>query len=280
MASDSWTQTFLRRIQRGRIHRYRYCDILRIKQNVPEAGGGKRGMVEDFSKASARRFRMAFETRPENFTQFVTLTFPREIFAEQSGLWQYGILRNFVRTFWQEARKIGEKYLWVVEAQRDGTPHFHVLVTGQGERFALEWKRLVWLHLGYRHEAHEEHGVDVRPVTSDAIDAYLAKTSRYMAKTNQEGRLNPLLNGWRRWGRNYVSEPWAVEEASAADISIGLYATALQKRPNALTTWLVCSPGVLIGADAATDEDPYAQEVPNVFACSLQSGARRNPFSY
>jgi hypothetical protein len=233
--------------------------------------------VSSFSKASARRFRIAYETRPEEFTQFVTLTFPREIFQGQSGLWQMSILKNFARVYWQEARKIPAKYLWVVEAQADGTPHFHVLVTGYGEKFAELWRYLVWCHLGYRHEDHEKYGTDVRPIMGGQIEAYLAKTCNYLVKTNEVAQFYPLLNGWRRWGRNYKSEPWRVEEAGDGDIGLGLYLTALQRRPNALITWCVFPSGVLPGV-GGSEGDVYRQEVPDPWACSIRSGARLNPY--
>lgn len=277
MSCEAWTDTFLRRIKGGRIHRYRYADILRVCQVVETSGGGKRSVVSDFSKASARRFRLAYETRPEQFTQFVTLTFPREIFKDQSGLWQMQSLKNFSRIYWQEARKIGATYLWVAEPQKDGTPHFHILTNGHGEEFVWLWKWLVWCHLGYRHEDFERHGTDVRPITTDQINAYLAKTSRYLVKGSNDEVEHKLLNGWRRWGRNYKSEPYSVEDATAADVSIALYATALQYRPNALTTWLVCDTGVLVGAGSDQGEDPHRHEVPNVYACQLDSGGRTSP---
>jgi len=277
MASEAWSATHQRIIKTGRVWRFRYADALRLSIRCNSSGGGRRGHVVNFSRASARRFRFAFETRPENFSQFVTLTFPRELFTQHSVTMGRLILKQFVREYWQEARKIDAKYLWVAEPQKDGTPHYHVLVTGHGEQFAELWRRLVYLHLGYKHEAHEVHGTDVRPITQDGINRYLAKTCYYVCKSAGEAG-DYYLIGWRRWGRNYVSKPWAIEYASERDLAFGVYASALGRRPNALSTLCIFDTGVLEGSATEVNDIEAIDEVPNQFLCQLSSGASLSPY--
>lgn len=66
MGSDAWSETHRRIIKTGRVWRFRYADVLRLSIRSNPGGGGARGMVDSFSRASARRFRAAFETRDED----------------------------------------------------------------------------------------------------------------------------------------------------------------------------------------------------------------------
>jgi len=282
MTSEAWSKTHRRAIYGGRVHRYRFCDVLRVRVRGNVSGGGRRQAITNFSKASARRFRFAFETRPKQFSEFVTLTFPREIFRDciddES---KRQTLRVFCREFMQRARKIKATYLWVAEPQRDGTPHYHFIVSAHGPDFELLWQEMIYERLCYYHPHFMRHGTDVRKISQEGIERYLAKTCAYASKT-AEGESAPLMYGWRRWGRNYRSVPWSVEAATGEDLALAVYASALGRRPNALISIMISPSGVLHGGSMEEFDYPDIPESPpDQFACALTSGARNfSAFNY
>jgi len=281
--SVAWSKTHRRIIDGGRVHRYRFCDVLRVRvRGRAYAGGGRRQAIRNFSKASARRFRFAFETRPAQFKEFVTLTFPREIFLGcDDVVAKRNVLRDFCREYLQRARKLPALYLWVAEPQKDGTPHFHFIVSACGHDFQLLWQEMMYQRLCFYHKDFMRHGTDVRTINQEGIERYLAKTCAYAKKT-AEGESVPLLQGWRRWGRNYRSVPWSVEAAASEDLGLAVYASALSRKPNAFISALISRTGVLTGGSLDEYDSPEPSESPpNQFACSLASGARNfSGFNY
>ncbi|MBS0618415.1 MAG: hypothetical protein JSR44_09515 [Spirochaetes bacterium] len=236
-----------------------------------------RKAITNFSKASGRRFRYAYETRPEDFKDFVSLTFPRQFFVGLDIDSARQKLKEFIRDYLQTVRKLSGIYLWVVEEQSDGTPHLHILTSGNGEAFAHIWRRLMIDRLfGECPKGFFQYGARVDVVKDDVLQGYMAKTCGYMLKSGGEDA-GSLMFGWRRWGRNYASIPWSVEGASGEDLNFAPFAASLGRRKGFLISQLICETGVLFGVPLDVDE-PIAETMRSQYECSLASGGRLYPF--
>lgn len=275
-----WADTHRARIREGRVYRYRFCDVLLVKHSGfanGEFSGGKRGIIDTFSKASARRFRMAYNTRPEEFTSFVTVTFPRQIFSHLKLEDARFRLKCLVRIYLQKVRRLKGSYIWVAEPQADGTPQLHFATSMKAEKLVEIWRKIIREECGEYPKGFVEHGTHIRPISENGVDAYMAKACGYMSKGSSNIDLD-LLTGWRRWGRNYKSVPWLVEQATAEDLELAPYAAALMPRKGYLISQLICDIGVLRGCALEDDVGPPRGIMYNRHSCSLTSNARFYPF--
>jgi hypothetical protein len=82
-----------------------------------------RGTVKEFSKASRRRLAFVASNTEVPFRTMVTLTYPSEYPSD--GPTVKGHLREFLTWFQKETG--GCEYLWFLEFQKRGAPHFHIL---------------------------------------------------------------------------------------------------------------------------------------------------------
>jgi hypothetical protein len=102
---------------------------LDARRKGPKAGGGIRGKVSGFSKASRRRCTRAIQAIAWDFvvewylTAFVTLTFPKEY---PSPAESKVILHKFRK---RVQREFNVSAVWKMEPQRRGAPHYHLLMT-------------------------------------------------------------------------------------------------------------------------------------------------------
>lgn len=101
---------------------------------------GPRGRIERLSSRSRQRLAFTvFETKV-TFKSMMTLTYP-EIFPKNGK-----VVKNHLNRFLNYVRRnVAREYLWFLEFQRRGAPHFHVLLSeavGDRQEFALQWARI------------------------------------------------------------------------------------------------------------------------------------------
>jgi hypothetical protein len=82
-----------------------------------------RGTITEFSKASRRRLAFVASNTPIQLRTMVTLTYPAEYPSD--GKTVKGHLRTFLT--WMQKETGGCEYLWFLEFQARGAPHFHIL---------------------------------------------------------------------------------------------------------------------------------------------------------
>lgn len=166
----------------------------------------KRGTVQGFSHASRRRLRRLLATvRWAELGQahFLTLTFHR-------------VPDDWHRRFavWLHARRRdGARYLWRVELQQRGAPHWHVILWAPAaalDRAREHWHELA--ALGSR--AHRRHGWHV--TTLDSYRQAAAYVSKYVAKVQTVE--HAALDRHRHWGasRDLPTSPHAVADLTDA----------------------------------------------------------------
>lgn len=206
--------------------------VLVTGRAVKREGGGKRGQVKGFSVASRSRLRGRFGglKRDEvGLALFVTLTYPVEVGQEVDCVAHLRAFLKRLRRRYPEAAAV-----WRKEWQKNGMPHYHLLVLGV-PFIPWRWVAQAWYEVvGSGLEKHLQAGTEVRRVHSyrqacSYLEKYMGKVSddppegiatgrlwgvagaleRYAAPVlllevagDQAARLARVLDGLRRsWGR-------------------------------------------------------------------------------
>ena len=101
--------------------------------------GGKREVVKGFSHSSARRLSFLIRNAAADWTVFATLTYPEEFPTD--GL----KVKANLRAFLEFLRREEIRYVWVLEFQRRGAPHFHFVLSGEIDKdiLAERWYAIV-----------------------------------------------------------------------------------------------------------------------------------------
>ncbi len=179
------------------------------------SGGGRRGKVSGFSRASRRRLLQLLNSLNRNEVKtlplFITLTYPAR-WPDDPKVWK-DHLDKFKRRM---RRKFGPfAAVWRLEFQKRGAPHFHLLVFLQASAQDLyNWVSAAWYEVcGEICPEHLRAGTRVESVRSwRGVVAYAAK---YM------GKLEKLAVGvrdpgrfWGRWSGDLL--PISPEETTVA----------------------------------------------------------------
>jgi len=154
-----------------------------------QVGGGKRGKVSGFTRASRRRLmqRIAM-TRKIMMPVFVTLTYPGA-WAEDPKIW-----KRDLRVFWMRIKRAypAAAAIWKLEFQKRGAPHFHLLVWGvKYAHLVLSVSKLWYEVVGSGDDRHLRAGTRVENVRD--WRGVMAYASKYLGKlesvpTNEPGR--------------------------------------------------------------------------------------------
>lgn len=160
----------------------------------------ERGDISSFSSASRRRLikkMLRLERSRLSDGMFLTLTYHEQWPEDRAAL------KRQLNAFLQACRRRwpGLHYLWRVELQKRGAPHFHLILwRSRGETWEhtddiYRWAVDTWQRVsGCTTEAHARHGVDLQELTS--WREALAYTSKYVAKMDS-GEKDANLG--RRW---------------------------------------------------------------------------------
>lgn len=180
------------------------ASILKVSKadKTEHRGGGKRGVVKGFSRASRRRLMniIASVRRDAKLPLFITLTYPNN-YPEPKESKKH--LKEFLRRMKRMYPSAGA--IWKLEPQQRGAPHYHILVWGIKLEELIAWvpdtwykiagggdeNHLLW-HLGLLGNQH-----CVNPVRS--YKGVWSYASKYLGKTFE-------VAGWdnkevgRYWG--------------------------------------------------------------------------------
>jgi len=168
--------------------------------NLARTGGGLRGRVCGFSRASRRRLlRTLGRVNQAAVPLFVTLTYPA-VWPSDGAVVKIHFDR-WVKRLHRAFPAAG--VVWKLELQRRGAPHFHCLVWGAEYAELLAWASRAWYEcVGSADERHLRAGVRVERLrTWRGVRSY---ASKYLGKTGDWGDLG------RVWGVRYRDNiPWA-----------------------------------------------------------------------
>lgn len=181
------------------------------KVSKPMGYGGRRGsphrrgIVLGFSAGARRRLmRKIAMLRVDVRPLFVTMTYPGE-FASDPKQWKVDLddlAQRFRRAYPEGA------FIWRLEPQKRGAPHFHLLVYGVSLDADLAgWWRDAWYTVvGSGDERHLVHGVELEAIRSargvrSYVSKYIAKKQVALAAEVDDEIDWSLVGRW--WGVRY-----------------------------------------------------------------------------
>lgn len=146
----------------------------------------KRSKIIKFSKRSAKRLRHTIRNSEDIWKVFITLTYPENYPCDGREV------KAHLNAFLQWLRRQSIKYIWVLEFQERGAPHYHIIASDFIDKNELsnKWYQIV----GSGDERHLKAGTQIQLVKSKKhLYGYL---SNYIKKLTQKIRLKDL----RMWG--------------------------------------------------------------------------------
>jgi hypothetical protein len=179
-----------------------------------------RGTVQEFTYESRRRLAFVANNSPIEFVSMITLTYPKEYSndgqAVKSDLNAFLVwLRRFVP---------GVHYLWFLEFQRRGAPHYHLLldyyprsaaaVSGFRVRVASAW----WRAVGSFSGLHWLAGTRTERLRSKEGGRHYAV--KYAMKMKQKCVPDTYQNVGRFWGCSADVQPEPIETRRATEDDI------------------------------------------------------------
>lgn len=187
-------------------------DFTHKSEETPNTPDRKKGDIQAFSKKARLRLLKKlnkFDFKSKGLPYFVTLTYPgrypkvRETYKADLDVFLKRLKRGF-----------GElDYIWRIEAQKRGAPHYHLIIYFKKEpkiESLKKWVSRNWFEVVQRNweekdEKHLRAGTNCKKF--DAYRAMVCYVSKYMTKVEQD----TLKDQGRHWG---ASRDWGDELAS------------------------------------------------------------------
>jgi hypothetical protein len=136
--------------------------------------------IKGFSFQSKRRLDLVLRNTSDLWQIMVTLTYPNEFLTDGK------TVKRHLSAFLQWLRRKRCAYLWVLEFQERGAPHFHVLVKGKDSGGAWlpkdELKREWFNIVGSEDKSHLDQGAFVETIKGER------EAAQYVAKMKKHGR--------------------------------------------------------------------------------------------
>lgn len=197
-------------------------DIKRFKRDVcisypvgvvpGKEGVRKRGNIQRWTAASMRRLRHVMRNAPCDWVNLITLTYPGEFTTDGKEV------KKQLKVFLQGLRRQEARYLWVLEFQERGAPHFHIMT----DRFIdKEWVSQTWFHIvGSGDEKHLRAGTRIERANNekDRLQRYL---NSYLRKRSQKA----VPDGYRSVGRFWGCSKALVTLMAEYSLEISEYAS-------------------------------------------------------
>ena len=167
-------------------------------QNQAPSQGAKRGKVYEFSKRS--RLRLAFvaaNVKPGLFKSMITLTYPSDFPAHGTRCKAH--LAALLQ--WLRDNELARHYLWFLEFQARGAPHFHIMVDGRASAkrrsmLSAQWYRVV----GSEDQRHLRAGTNWRNARDDEPVGLQKYAVKYAQKAQQKNVPEGFQDCGRFWG--------------------------------------------------------------------------------
>ena len=155
-----------------------------------EARRAKRSKITRFSKKSARRLRHIIRNSEDLWKAFITLTYPESYPLDGKKA------KSHLNSFLQYLRRRNIQYVWVLEFQNRGAPHFHVLISDYIDKNELSER---WYEIVRSGDTkHLLAGTRIESIKSKKhLYGYL---SSYINKLLQKAVPSAYLNVGRFWG--------------------------------------------------------------------------------
>jgi hypothetical protein len=110
-----------------------------ISEDAREKRRAKRSKIIKFSDKSAKRLRHTIRNSEDTWKVFITLTYPDDFPCDGKET------KTHLNAFLQYLRRKEIKYVWVLEFQARGAPHYHIIASDfiPKEELANSWYQIV-----------------------------------------------------------------------------------------------------------------------------------------
>jgi len=183
-------------------------------QPIDQPEREKRGSIKEFSDSSRRRLAFAVSNTLIDFKTMITLTYPNEYTNNGREVKQH------LRAFLQWMRRRGCKhYLWFIEFQERGAPHYHILTENTDLlkfkiTLSARWYRIV----ASGDPKHLAAGTRTERIRKqDGARRYAVK---YAAKMRQKTVPDEYTDVGRFWGMSKHVAPPVLYWTECDDLSI------------------------------------------------------------
>ena len=170
----------------------------------PAVGGGKRSKISGFSVASRRRLMRTIGAirRDADLPCFVTLTYPGEFPTVERAKRDLKVFLQRLARRWPGQAG----YIWKLEPQQRGAPHYHLLVWGVPVLELFAWVVSVWYEIaGNGDPNHRAFHAGQLPGSRPCVErvrsfrGVWAYASKYLGKTFEVAEWGTQWTG-RFWG--------------------------------------------------------------------------------
>lgn len=161
-----------------------------ISEDAREKRRAKRSKIIKFSDKSAKRLRHTIRNSEDTWKVFITLTYPDDFPCDGKET------KTHLNAFLQYLRRKEIKYVWVLEFQARGAPHYHIIASDfiPKEELANSWYQIV----GSGDQKHLKAGTGIDWIKSKGqLYGYL---SNYVKKLEQKTPPEGFENVGRFWG--------------------------------------------------------------------------------
>ncbi len=150
----------------------------------------KRGSIKKYSFGASKRCKFFMRNTAHLMKVMITLTYPKDYPMDGT------TVKSHLHTFLSWLRYHGYKYIWVLEFQERGAPHFHILVDKEipHQDVAQSWYRIV----GSNDEKHLKAGTEARAIKAKGSIGYYLTS--YMEKSRQKAVPPEYEKVGRFWG--------------------------------------------------------------------------------
>ena len=161
----------------------------------------KPGVIERFSKKAQKNLKFKMKNAEFDYYGFVTLTYPQNFINDGEEV------KEHLNAFLQFLRRRKVKYIWVLEFQKNGSPHYHIAIDEyiNHKLIAYRWYKIV----NSGNPDHLKAGTQIKKINSDK------HAQRYMSKylKKKDSKTVPLgyTQVGRFWGASKNIAPKKVE---------------------------------------------------------------------
>jgi hypothetical protein len=266
--SDVFKQRVARARESGRVSIYPQGSIIEHPMVQFTGGGGVRGVISGFSKASRRRLQnKLLRLDMARDWDFLALTYPGE-YVVDAKRWHMDLEAFYAAL----RRKYSSEYggaIWRLEQQARGAPHFHLLIHWADGDVNLsecrKWVRETWTRIIGKPEnanyvrTHVQHVV-IQP--DGGVVKLLHYLLKYLGKIDKNGWIDHetgeiIETGrvWGEWGKLPYAEPIVVEVEGEKWVKLARRIRRWGKRSPYLRSMTVDRlRGVLYGSEGTLSE--------------------------
>lgn len=176
---------------------------------------GLKSEITEFSKRSRRNLAFVVSNTEVRFTRMITLTYPEEYPRDGK------IVKRQLNSFLVWLRRKGiEEYLWFLEFQKRGAPHFHILISGECKIDRMEVSTKWFNTVGSGDEKHYLAGTRIeRGKKSGGLHKYAIKYSQKLYQKNVPPDYESVGRFWGCSGGVYPQEPYVIKVETESDLS-------------------------------------------------------------